>query len=192
MLGLTEGPIIFEPIIQDRNQELSVESADLLGKLLVQHQASLFDDFYFLPSDDPAQQVLKTVKTRHPYFWLVRFNHQPAGFLYLDNWYGRADKPYSCDAHIMFDRVFWGNPKIEVACHLLIDYLFEQMGLFRITCWVATKNVPAVRLLQRLGFVREGKARGRVMVKGQPQSEYLYGMIRPDYFNRANALQKAT
>ena len=117
---------------------------------------------------------------------MVRFEQQPAGFLYLDSWYGDVEKPHSCEAHILFARQYWGNPNIEKSCYLLMTYLFKKLKLYRIECWASSKNIPAVKLLRRLGFIQEGRARGRIRVNDRPQTEYLFAMIRPDYFQQSS------
>ena len=42
-------------------------------------------------------------------------------------------------------------------------------------------NAPAIRALERLGFVREGLLREHYLVQGEPQDGVVYGLLRSEW-----------
>ena len=58
---------------------------------------------------------------------------------------------------------------------------FEVHGLERIEADVDPRNEPSWRLLEKLGFRREGLARNRWRVGGEVADSYLYGLLRPEF-----------
>jgi RimJ/RimL family protein N-acetyltransferase len=49
---------------------------------------------------------------------------------------------------------------------------------------VDPRNEPSLRILERLGFVREGLLRERWIVGGEPSSAAMYGLLRRDWNER--------
>ena len=58
---------------------------------------------------------------------------------------------------------------------------FEVHGLERIEADVDPRNESSWRLLEKLGFRREGLARNRWRVGGEVADSYLYGLLRPEF-----------
>jgi RimJ/RimL family protein N-acetyltransferase len=63
----------------------------------------------------------------------------------------------------------------------LLEHLFEERGLRRVSAWCDTRNVASVRLLERLGFRREGHLRGSTFDKGEWSDDYVYGMLADEW-----------
>lgn len=62
----------------------------------------------------------------------------------------------------------------------LIDYLFAESGLHRIEALIHPENAPSIALAEKLGFEREGIAKGAVMLAGRWQDMYRYGLVKND------------
>lgn len=67
-----------------------------------------------------------------------------------------------------------------VACEALLallDYLFSQLSIHRVIAITDTRNVAAWKLLEKVGFRREGHFHQNILFKGQWGDEYLYAML---------------
>jgi len=62
----------------------------------------------------------------------------------------------------------------------LADYLFSTTAANRLEATTEIDNVAEHRALERAGFVREGRLRGRGFVRGQWRDGYMYARLRDD------------
>ena len=69
------------------------------------------------------------------------------------------------------------------AIKLILRYGFFIMGMERITANTLEINFPAQRVLEKLGFVLEGKARKAVYFRGQRFDEFNYSLLVDEYVN---------
>jgi len=80
-----------------------------------------------------------------------------------------------------FDRSQQGRGLATEAATALLRFAFETLGLHRIKATVDCRNVPAIRLLERLRFRREGHFLQHAWFKGAWCDEYLYALLRTDW-----------
>ncbi|VWB67210.1 GCN5 family acetyltransferase [Burkholderia territorii] len=66
------------------------------------------------------------------------------------------------------------------AAFALIEHAFGTLNLRRIEADIDPRNVASARLLERLGFVREGLLRDRWIVGDQVSDSALYGLLKSD------------
>ena len=67
------------------------------------------------------------------------------------------------------------------ALRTVLEHAFGPLGLERIEADVDPRNEASWRLLEKLGFRREGLLRNRWRVDGEVCDSYLYGLLREDY-----------
>lgn len=97
------------------------------------------------------------------------------GFAPLDRETGTAELGYwVTPAH---QRQGYGTEAVE----LFVAYGFDQLGLHRISARVMAFNEPSVRLLERVGFVREGTSREAVFVDGERHDAHWYGLLATEW-----------
>jgi RimJ/RimL family protein N-acetyltransferase len=72
----------------------------------------------------------------------------------------------------------WGHGYAGEAVQRLIDHAFGTLDLHRLEADVDPRNAASLRLLERLGFVREGYLRERYHVNGETQDSVLLGLLR--------------
>ena len=77
-------------------------------------------------------------------------------------------------------REFWGTGCMLEAMNAFIAFAFGSMGLRRLEAEIDPRNVSSARLLERLGFVREGLLRQRWTLKGEVTDSSLYGLLCTD------------
>lgn len=67
------------------------------------------------------------------------------------------------------------------ALTLLHDYGFEELGLARIWAEVYAFNEPSIRILERLGYQREGLLRQHVWRGGRRVDSIVMGLLRDEW-----------
>lgn len=78
-------------------------------------------------------------------------------------------------------RDHWGRRYAREALTVLLVHAFETMGLRRIEVDVDPRNLPSLRTLEALGFLREGYLRQRWQVGGELQDSILMGLLASDW-----------
>lgn len=78
-------------------------------------------------------------------------------------------------------RAAWGQGLMPDALAVLIAHAFDEMKLHRIEADVDPRNSSSLRLLERLGFQREGYLRERYFKDGEIQDSVIFGLLRQDH-----------
>ena len=78
----------------------------------------------------------------------------------------------------------WGRGLAREAVTTLITFAFEQLGLHRLEADVDPRNDRSLRVLERLGFRREGRLRDRYFVGGERQDSVVLGLLASDWQGR--------
>ncbi|OFI05062.1 putative ribosomal N-acetyltransferase YdaF [Clostridium acetireducens DSM 10703] len=76
---------------------------------------------------------------------------------------------------------FWGKGFMKEALQNLIDYGFENFGVTRIEAYAMKENVNSERLLNKLGFTREGLLREHGIYKGELHDEYIFSVLKKEW-----------
>jgi [ribosomal protein S5]-alanine N-acetyltransferase len=77
----------------------------------------------------------------------------------------------------MVGRAFWGEGYTFEAMHAVISHAAQALRLKRLLARPHIGNVRSVRLLERLGFSREGLMRGYVERDGERRDCLLFGLL---------------
>ncbi|MEQ1879018.1 MAG: GNAT family protein [Bdellovibrionia bacterium] len=64
---------------------------------------------------------------------------------------------------------------------LAVTKVFKESPLTRITALVHDKNTASLRLLDRLGFTREGLLREHFVINGIPANEVFFGLLKKEW-----------
>ena len=78
-------------------------------------------------------------------------------------------------------RAHWGKGLMAEALRSLLGYAFESLELNRIEADIDPRNVASARLLEKLGFKREGYLRERWIVADEVSDSAIYGLIKSDW-----------
>jgi RimJ/RimL family protein N-acetyltransferase len=73
---------------------------------------------------------------------------------------------------------FWGKGIMSEAVAKFADYGFEQFGLLRIYAEPYAPNAASGRVLEKAGFVLEGRLRSSVIKDGQIIDQFMYAKVR--------------
>jgi RimJ/RimL family protein N-acetyltransferase len=80
-----------------------------------------------------------------------------------------------------FDDAVWGQGYATEAAGALLGWAFDTLDLNRVQAETDTRNVASARVLEKLGFVREGTLREDCVVNGEVSDSWVYGLIRRDW-----------
>lgn len=72
----------------------------------------------------------------------------------------------------------WGRGLATAAAGVLLAFAFEKLDLRRIEADVDPRNAASLRVLEKLGFRREGLMRERWEVDGELQDAVILGLLR--------------
>ena len=87
----------------------------------------------------------------------------------------RAELGYILDFHA------WGRGYMNEALSGLLDYGFTELDLNRIEADTDARNERSARLLERLGFLKEGLFRERCIVNDEISDSAMYGLLLRDW-----------
>jgi RimJ/RimL family protein N-acetyltransferase len=73
-----------------------------------------------------------------------------------------------------------GKGVASKAARLAARFGFEQLGLHRIEILAAVPNVASQRVAEKIGAVREGVLRQRLLIGGLPQDAVMFSLVRGD------------
>ena len=81
----------------------------------------------------------------------------------------------------------WGRGYATEMLRPAIDFAFNTLDLERLEADIDPRNEASCRLVERVGFVREGLLRERWRVAGEITDSAMYGLLRREYVKGANA-----
>ena len=84
---------------------------------------------------------------------------------------------YSCEIGYKFDQSFWHQGYATETLQKAILIAFQEMEMHRITAHIMPQNTPSIRLVERLGFEREGIARQSALIRGQWEDHLVYSIL---------------
>ena len=80
-----------------------------------------------------------------------------------------------------FDETAWGRGYATEAARALLQWAFETLDLNRVQAETDARNAASARVLEKLGFVREGMLREDCVVNGEVSDSWVYGLLRRDW-----------
>lgn len=78
-------------------------------------------------------------------------------------------------------RDLWGHGYATEAARVLLRWAFDTLDLNRVQAETDTRNVASARVLEKLGFVREGTLREDCVVNGEVSDSWVYGLISREW-----------
>jgi RimJ/RimL family protein N-acetyltransferase len=79
------------------------------------------------------------------------------------------------------DEPAWGQGFATEAAAALLHWAFDSLDLNRVQAETDTRNTASSRVLEKLGFVREGMLREDCIVNGEVSDSWVYGLLRRDW-----------
>jgi len=83
-----------------------------------------------------------------------------------------------------YSEAAWGHGYATEAAGALLRWAFGTLDLNRVQAETDTRNVASARVLEKLGFVREGTLREDCVVNGEVSDSWVYGLLRREWPGR--------
>jgi ribosomal-protein-alanine N-acetyltransferase len=83
-----------------------------------------------------------------------------------------------CDIGYAFASAHWGKGYASEAVEAALGYGFGELGLNRVEADIDPRNEGSARVLERLGFRKEGYLPERWIVHGELADTVLYGLLK--------------
>ncbi|MEM1248421.1 MAG: GNAT family protein [Acidobacteriota bacterium] len=132
-----------------------------------------------LRADIGSQRMSHIYRGRGERFiWIIEADEVPCGWITLvvSNWeHGLCEIGYALSTD------FHGRGVMTDSLSILVPELFFKTPLERIEARCAVGNRGSQRVLEKLGFRREGVLRGYFLLHGERVDHVLYGLLREDY-----------
>ena len=74
---------------------------------------------------------------------------------------------------------FWGRGIATEVLRAVTEYAFAQFDICRLEAGVFDWNPASARVLEKVGYTLEGRARSAVLKDGRLGDRLLYGLVRP-------------
>ena len=75
----------------------------------------------------------------------------------------------------------WGQGHATEAARSLLRWAFDTLDLNRVQAETDTRNTASSRVLEKLGFLREGTLREDCIVDGDVSDSWVYGLLRREW-----------
>lgn len=87
----------------------------------------------------------------------------------------RADLGYA------YNRLYWGKGYATEAARAVLQFAFETLKLHRVGATVLPDNFGSIRVLEKLGFQREGVRRQAYSLRGTHEDLLCYSILAPEW-----------
>jgi ribosomal-protein-alanine N-acetyltransferase len=123
--------------------------------------------------------------------WALTLKGVPAASLIGTCGYNIWSRHNNC-GEIGYDlmRRYWNQGYVTEAIRAILYFGFQQMSLNRIEADVMRHNAASMRVLEKLGFQREGVLRQRGYWKGAYHDLYFFSLLREDFYEDSDGRQR--
>ena len=126
---------------------------------------------------EDAQAYLRQVESKRPEIsFCIEVQGEAAGAIGLRM--GEDVHRETAELGYWLAEPHWGRGIASEAVRVFVQYGFEAMPLQRIFALVHANNAASVRVLEKAGFVFEGRMRRNVIKDGQTLDSLLYARVR--------------
>ncbi|KAL9232671.1 hypothetical protein vseg_007753 [Gypsophila vaccaria] len=173
---------------------MSSNDQQLFSKLSIRqiNVATDVDDFMVWASDDmvtkfcsfdsykskeQAIEYINNIAMKHPYFKVICLSNKAIGTISVTLNVGN-DK---CRGELgyLLAREYWGRGIATWAVQAVLSTIFEEReGLERVEALVDVENVGSQKVLEKVGFVKEGVLRKFCIQKGKTRDMVMFSFLR--------------
>jgi RimJ/RimL family protein N-acetyltransferase len=125
-------------------------------------------------------EIHANAEAGHGHQWGIERTDRPGIIGTCTLWRSYPVQPRA-EVGFVLARAAWGRGYMHEALTALIHHAFGTLQLHRLEADVDPRNERSVRLLERLGFVREGVLRERWLVAGEVQDAVFYGLLAREW-----------
>ncbi len=90
-------------------------------------------------------------------------------------------KNYKAELGYVLHCYYWKKGYMTEALQRVVDFGFNKMYLNRIEARTVPENIPSQKLLEKVGFKKEGLLREQMIVKNRFKDFHMYSIIKKEY-----------
>ena len=150
------------------------------GDNIIKELLNLNSDEELEAEKDKTRKGRRTYNKSFLYFQLI---DKPSGIIIgwcgYHTWYlehSRAEIGYG-----MTNDAFKNKRLMSEAILRIIDYGFSQMNLHRIEAFIGPANIASQKLVEKLGFQKEGVLREHYRKQGVIEDSIVYSLLKKEY-----------
>ncbi|MEW4371379.1 GNAT family N-acetyltransferase [Paenibacillus kandeliae] len=164
--------------VEDAAQLLDMETAN--REFFQQFTGAREESFYTLEGQQELARKRMERAAQDVGYWFVivhRETEQIIGLIMLTEVV--RDNLQSCWIGYFLNHLHNGKGIMTAAVKMVVDYAFEELHLHRLEAGVMPHNIGSLRVLEKVGFAREGLARKNVKINGVWQDHVTLGIVNP-------------
>ena len=77
---------------------------------------------------------------------------------------------------------YWNKGFMSEAIEKIVEFGFHKMNLNRIEAFVSPDNFASIRLVEKMGFQKEGVLREHYKMDEKTYDSIVYGLLKSDFF----------
>lgn len=156
-------------------RSLCEDDNDLMARMFASPEVVRFSRINPLSDDEARAMLLDWLSAPDDAYWTVLdSNERKIGVIFLRN-VNLAHR--AAEVGYMLTRESWGKGFASTIVRMAVRHGFGNMGLCRIEAYVSTGNVASLRVLEKCGFVKEGRRRADAFKNGVFEDSYLLSCI---------------
>ena len=169
-------------------QEITKNDATIIHEL---HSLPEVDEFNTLGIPKDLEETKAIIQldindqkesTRSRFCWKIMLGKDRT-FMGLAGLFLSNDRFKMGEFYYKFFPEFWGNGYATETAKAVINFGFSQYLLHRIEAGVATGNTASIRVLEKVGMVREGIRRKILPIRGEWKDNFHYAILEEDSQN---------
>lgn len=131
-------------------------------------------------AEDFLAEVRNDLRQRRCLQWAIveSANDELIGTFAFFHWDRVAEK---CEIGFALKPAYWGNGYMSEAVQAAIAFAFDHLNIRRVEADVDPRNLACAKLLEKLGFTKEGFLRERWLVKTETQDSLFYGLLKKEW-----------
>jgi RimJ/RimL family protein N-acetyltransferase len=90
---------------------------------------------------------------------------------------GEGERRHSAELGYWLGEPYWGRGIITTSVRAVTEFAIKELGLTRIESYVFSWNPASARVLEKMGFEREGVLRNSVIKDGVLLDRWLYAYL---------------
>jgi ribosomal-protein-alanine N-acetyltransferase len=124
------------------------------------------------------KRIEKTIERGIEATFAIRDAGKLIGVLGADNFEGATS--HRAEIGYWLAKPYWGAGLMTDVVGVFVRYAFDQLKLLRLTAHVFELNIASARVLEKNGFILEGRLRKHFRKDGQLIDARVYGLLKED------------
>ncbi len=169
--------------------EISIKYLDDLSLILSDPEVAKYEYFYPTENSEQVEKfILRYQKERNEkeeITWgiIAKTSKKLIGTCCLGDF---SESARRAEVGYAMARNEWGKGYATEAIKAIVEYGFAEMNLNRIEAFITPGNVASIRVLEKIGFIKEGHVRERDLIKGELVDGIIMSKLLKEHLFRSD------